>query len=77
MTRAELDSRLKQAVSVGMPVEVYDPTTNEVFYLISAEQFQKLAAGQVNDFDPRQAYPLIEHVMAEDDALDPLLDTYQ
>lgn len=77
MTRAELDSRLKQAVTVGMPVEVYDPTTNEVFYLISAEQFQKLAAGQANGFDPREAYLLIEHVMAEDDALDPLLDTYQ
>jgi hypothetical protein len=77
MTRAELDPNLKQAVAVGTPVEVFDPTTNEVYYLISAEQFQKLASAATGDFDPREAYPLIDKVMAEDDAHDPLLESYQ
>lgn len=73
MTRAELDPSLKQAVAVGTPVELFDPATNEVYYLISAEQFQSIAG----DFDPRAAYPLVEYVMASDDAHDPLLDSYQ
>jgi hypothetical protein len=29
------------------------------------------------DFDPRELYPMIDKVMAEDDAKDPLLDSYQ
>jgi hypothetical protein len=77
MTRAELDPNLKQAVAVGTPVEIYDPATNEVFYLVSAEQFQKLATALSGEFDPRNVYPLIDQVMADDDAHDPLLDSYQ
>jgi hypothetical protein len=77
MTRAELDPNLKQAVAVGTPVEVFDPTSNEVYYLLSAEQFQKLSSKLFGDFDPRDAYPVIDEVMAQDDAHDPLLDTYQ
>jgi len=77
MTRAELDPNLKQAIAVGTPVEVFDSTTNEVYYLLSAEQFQKLSSKQFGDFDPRNAYPMIEAAMAEDDAHDPFLDSYQ
>ena len=29
------------------------------------------------DVDPREAYPLVDQVMVEDDAHDPLLDSYQ
>jgi hypothetical protein len=77
MTRAKLDTSLKQAVAAGTPVEVVDPATNEVYYLVSAEQFRGLAAALSGDFDPREAYPLIDIVMAEDDANDPLLESYQ
>jgi hypothetical protein len=77
MTRTPLDPNLKQAVSLGTPVEVFDPTTNEVYYLISAEQFQRLESAAVSDFDPRDAYRFIDKVMAEDDAHDPLLESYQ
>jgi len=77
MTRAELNPSLKQAVAVGTPVEVVDPTTNEVYYLITAAQFQSLSARARGDDDPRQVYPMIDNVMAEDDAHDPLLDSYQ
>ena len=77
MTRAELEKGLKQAVQQGMPVEVVDPATNEVYYLISAEQFQNMHSVRSGDLDPREGYPFVEKVMAEDDANDPLLDSYQ
>ena len=77
MTRAELDPGLKQAATVGTPVEVVDPSTQEVYYLISAEQFQRIAGTLSGDLDPREAYPLVDQIMAEDDAADPLLDSYQ
>jgi len=77
MTRAELDKNLKQAAQHGTPVEVIDPNTNEVFYLVSAEQFQKISAVLSDDFNPREGYPVIDRIMAEDDMHDPLLDSYQ
>jgi hypothetical protein len=77
MTRAQLDPNLKQAVAIGTPVEVFDPTTNEIYYLISAEQFQRLGAASYDESDPRHSYPMIDQVMAEDDAHDPLLESYQ
>jgi hypothetical protein len=72
-----LDPNLKHALSLGTPVEVFDPATNEVFYLVSAEQFQTLSERMTKDSDPRQFYPLIDHIMADDDAHDPLLESYQ
>jgi len=67
----------KRAIAIGTPVEVVDPSTNEVYYLLSADQFQKLASQRPRDFDPRDVYPFIDAVMAEDDACDPLLERYQ
>ena len=77
MTRAELDPSLKQAIQVGTPVELFDPATNERFYLLSADQYRAIAATISPDLDPRDAYPLIDRLMAEDDSNDPLLDSYQ
>jgi hypothetical protein len=75
MHRTELDPNLKQAIQVGTPVELVDSATNQVFYLLSAEQYQSINAGDT--VDPRAAYPIIERLMADDDAHDPLLDSYQ
>ncbi|MGD9858031.1 MAG: hypothetical protein AB7U20_24050 [Planctomycetaceae bacterium] len=77
MTRVQLDPNLKEAIAVGTPVEVVDPATNQVYYLIAADQFQKMSATLSGHFDPQQGYPLIDLVMADDDAHDPLLDSYQ
>ena len=77
MIRAQLVEELQQAVGGGTPVEVVDPVTQQVYYLISADQFQKMRAAISSDFDPRDAYPLIEQVMADDDANDPWLASYQ
>lgn len=76
MVSMPLDSNWKQALSLGTPVEVFDPATNEVYYVLSAEQFQVLSS-RGGTFDPRDGYPFVDKVMAEDDAADPLLDSYQ
>lgn len=75
MMRTELDPSLKQAIQVGTPVEIFDPATNQVFYLLSAEQYHSISSDGV--MDPREAYPTIDRLMAEDDAHDPLIDSYQ
>ncbi len=68
---------MREAAEAGTPVEVVDPATNRVYYLVSAEQFQRMAATLRDDFDPREFYPMIDKAMAEDDAKDPLLESYQ
>jgi hypothetical protein len=75
MVSIPFDANLKQALSAGTPVEVQDAATSEIYYLLSAEQFQQLTLH--TDFDPRAAYPLIDTIMAADDQRDPLLDSYQ
>ncbi len=77
MTRADLDSNLKKALATGTPVEIVDPTTNELYYLVSAADFQRIAGNIADDFDPQTGYPLIDAVMSDDDAGDPLLESYQ
>jgi hypothetical protein len=77
MRRAEIDTNLKQAVAAGVPVEIVDPSTNEVYYLVSTEQFRRIAATQYGEFNPQLAYPLNEAIMSEDDQDDPLLESYQ
>jgi hypothetical protein len=77
MSHVKLDNSLREAAEAGTPVEVVDPATNRVYYLISAEQFQRMTAILSGDFDPRELYPMIDKVMAADDANDPLLDSYQ
>jgi hypothetical protein len=54
---------------------VVRPATNQVFYLLSAEQFHSISSA--GTIDPCEAYPNVEWLMAEDDANDPLLDSYQ
>jgi hypothetical protein len=77
MTRTVLDSSLRAAVEEGTPVEVVDQATHRVYYLISAEQFQRMSSVLSDELDPRELYPMIDRVMAEDDACDPLLESYQ
>ena len=78
MVRIEITSpNLPEAAKSGGPVEVIDPTTGQLFILISSEQYQKMCKAVSGDFDPREAYPLVDETMREDDADDPLLAFYQ
>ncbi len=68
---------LQRAAQSGGPVEVTVGDSGQSFFLVPAEQYRKLHAAVTSDFDPREAYPWIEKLMAEDDANDPWLESYQ
>ena len=45
--------------------------------LLPAELYERFKVAFEEEFDPRDAYPFVERVMAEDDAKDPSLASYQ
>ena len=73
----KLDNSLREAAEAGTPVEIQDPETRRTYYLVSAEQFRRMAAVLSGDFDPWEYYLMIDRAMADDDANDPLLESYQ
>lgn len=78
MTRIEISNPiLQEAVASGGPVEAIDTATGRTFVLISSEKYQALCRAVAGDYDPREAYPLIDPAMSDDDANDPLLASYQ
>jgi hypothetical protein len=66
---------LHEANDAG-PVTVIDPTTNTEYVLVRADIFVQMREW-MNDLDPQAAYPLIDRIMADDDAQDPTLASYQ
>jgi hypothetical protein len=58
------------------PVRVIDPRTKESFVLLPAQAYERLKNRPDDDFDPREAYPWVDKVMAADDAGDPGLESY-
>ena len=56
---------------------VVNPRTNEAFVLLPAAVYERLNSILQDEFDPREAYPLVDKIMADDDANHPFLDTYQ
>jgi len=58
------------------PVTVVDPATNTPYVLVRADVFQELQ-DWMRDMEPQTAYPLVDRIMAEDDAHDPTLASYQ
>lgn len=61
----------------GAPVYVVDADTNKSYVLIPAGDYEKVKSYLQDLFDPREAYPFVDRVMAEDDANDPTLASYQ
>jgi hypothetical protein len=54
------------------------PSTQRIADELNSTALFGLVAGAISgEWDPREAYPFIDHVMAEDDVLDPCLDNYQ
>jgi len=66
---------LREANDAG-PVTVVDPATHTQYVLLRADVFQELQHGN-HDLEPPDAYPLVDRIMADDDAHDPLLAGYQ
>jgi len=61
----------------GGPIYIIDSKTNARYALVRAELYEQFKAVFDEEFDPRAAYPLVQRVMAEDDANDPSLASYQ
>jgi len=61
----------------GQPVPVVDEQTRQVYYLISAEQFEHVRALlTVDPFEPRELYPVIAKTAAKAGWADPAMDDY-
>ena len=71
----ELTSDQLQATSQG-PVRITDPETNQVYVVLRADVYEQMA---ISDDEPsmEEIALLVDKVMAEDDANDPHLDSYQ
>jgi len=63
----------------GKPVYIVDADTQRTYVLLPAEQYDRIKAvfEDAGEADPREAYPLVDEVMREDDDEDPALAHYQ
>ena len=69
MTQVVLDSSaIRQLDSLTRAVEVCDPAGRVV---------GRFVPNGADDFDPREFYPLVDKTMADADAGDPTLESYQ
>jgi hypothetical protein len=59
------------------PVAI-DPHTQETYILVPRRAYERLKGLlALDEYDPAEGAALVNEVMAEDDAADPLLDSYQ
>ena len=59
------------------PVRITDPESDTSFILLRADVYERMLAASEGEPDPREGYPVIDQIMAADDALDPYLHLYQ
>jgi hypothetical protein len=72
---AEMKQAAERAGSV--PVRLTDPETDDAYYLVREEVFERFKAVLDDGLDMREVGILIDDAMRDDDACDPLLDSYQ
>ena len=58
------------------PITVVDPSTNTQYVLVRADVFEEMREW-MRDLEPQDAYPIVDRIMADDDAHDPTLAGYQ
>lgn len=61
----------------GSPPQVINPRTRETYVLLRTEVYERMERMLQEGFDPREAYAFVDKIMAEDDAEDPHLESYQ
>ena len=68
-----------EAVREGEAIAISDPEIGPECVLLRADVFARVKnlIYDDTDFDPREAYPMINEIMREDDANDPWLESYQ
>ena len=73
----ELTEDQRHELSSSEPV-VFDPHTRETYVLVRRESYERFKALlALDDYDPDEGARYINEVMAEDDAKDPYLESYQ
>ncbi len=73
----QLTEAQRQELNAPEPLAV-DPQTQETYVLVRREAYDRLKALlSLSDYDPEEGTAYINEVMAEDDAGDPLLESYQ
>ncbi|MGA2031934.1 MAG: hypothetical protein ABSG68_06750 [Thermoguttaceae bacterium] len=68
-----------QAIRQGAPVPVVPLEVGEECVVLRKDAYEKMAqaADDETQSDPARFYPLVGAIMAEDDAEDPALESYQ
>lgn len=73
----ELTEQQRQELSAPEPVAI-DPRTQETYVLVRREAYERLKSLlALDDYNPDEGAGHMNEVMAEDDAKDPYLDSYQ
>jgi hypothetical protein len=71
------DQQQALAARPGVPLRVIDPRTNETYVLLPLEQYEQVRAlFEDDDFDVRDAYPLMDEVARREGWDDPEMDGY-
>lgn len=74
-----LSNEQQQALAAqpDVPLRVIDPQTSEVYVLLKVQQYEQVKAlFEVDDFDVREAYPLMDEVARKEGWDDPEMDVY-
>ena len=73
----ELTELQSQELNAPEPVAI-DPQTNETYVLVRQAAYERLKSLlALDDYDPEEGAADINEIMADDDANDPLLESYQ
>lgn len=75
----DLTSEQVQAIREGGHVPVVPPEVGEECVVLRRDEYERLKHLAIDDSEPDPAafYPLVGRIMAEDDANDPALESYQ
>jgi hypothetical protein len=73
----ELTEVQRKELNSPEPIAV-DPLTQQTYVLVRRETYERLKALlSMDDYDPEEGMAYINEIMTEDDANDPLLESYQ
>jgi hypothetical protein len=73
----ELTEQQRQQLHGPEPLAI-DPVTRDTYVLVRREVYERLKSLLApDDYDPDEGAALVNEAMAEDDANDPLLESYQ
>ena len=80
----EMSNELRHAIQTSdeQPVRLVDPATSQAYVLLRAEEYERMKRLEYDDDWSDETWAeasarLVNEVMAEDDANDPVLEEYQ